>query len=54
MLWDQHAVHERIRLEEMMASTLTPGVTQDCSSGMLSSGQSSYRGGDTSSAQQVR
>ena len=37
-----------------MASTLTPGVTQDCSSGMLSSGQSSYRGGDTSSAQQVR
>jgi DNA mismatch repair protein MLH3 len=54
VLWDQHAVHERIRLEEMMASTLTPGVTQDCSSGMLSSGQSSYRGGDTSSAQQVR
>ena len=27
VLWDQHAVHERIRLEEMMASTLTPGVT---------------------------
>ena len=54
VLWNQHAVHERIRLEEMMASTLTPGVTQDCSSGMLSSGQSSYRGGDTSSAQQVR
>ena len=25
VLWDQHAVHERIRLEEMMVSTLTPG-----------------------------
>ena len=25
LLWDQHVVHERIRLEEMMVSTLTPG-----------------------------
>ena len=25
LLWDQHMVHERIRLEEMMVSTLTPG-----------------------------
>ena len=24
VLWDQHAVHERIRLEEMIVSTLTP------------------------------
>ena len=25
VLWDQQAVHERIRLEEMIVSTLTPG-----------------------------
>ena len=25
VLWDQHTVHERIRLEEMMVSTLKPG-----------------------------
>ena len=25
VVWDQHAVHERIRLEEMLASSLTPG-----------------------------
>ena len=24
VLWDQHAVHERIRLDEMIISTLTP------------------------------
>ena len=25
VVWDQHAVHERIRLEEMLGSRLTPG-----------------------------
>jgi DNA mismatch repair ATPase MutL len=25
VLWDQQALHERIRLEEMIVSTLTPG-----------------------------
>ena len=35
VLWDQHIVHMRIRLEESL-----------CISGVSSSGQSSYPGGD--------